>query len=126
MDDTVSMLLKLQSGDLCTSGLIVGILGREFPLTLRELCLRVTRERGMPISYQAVHRAIRRLLDKRVIERGGKKYQLSRRWIASVGEYHLRVKKDYDTALRMAEFSDALRDGKGGSYWVKEFPDLEL
>jgi hypothetical protein len=62
-----------------TKSLVINILGRQFPLTLKQIFNEVKIDRN--ISYQAVHKAIKELVGEDIIEKIDKQYFLNKCWI---------------------------------------------
>ncbi len=60
---------------------IVSVLSVRFPLSAKQLGLLLQREKGLSVSYQAVHKALKQLLKEGVLEKAGNKYQLDAVWI---------------------------------------------
>lgn len=59
---------------------VLEVLAREWPLTARQVFERI-RNRGLGITYQAVHKVLGQLSKEGITERSGKGYLLSRQWV---------------------------------------------
>ncbi|MDP2666343.1 MAG: hypothetical protein Q8P05_02480 [Candidatus Diapherotrites archaeon] len=73
---------------------VLVILSEEFPLTVKELFNRISRQ-GHEITYQAVHKVVNQLMDEGITEKKGKGVQLSQSWIHKVKEYAFNVDTIY-------------------------------
>lgn len=73
---------------------ILVILSEEFPLTVKELYSRITKQ-GHNVTYQAVHKVIVELIEEGIIEKKDKTLQLSQHWIHRVKDYALTVDMIY-------------------------------
>lgn len=66
---------------------IVEILSMQWPLSLKALHYLLYRKYALNVSYQAVHKAVKQLVEDRVIERDGRFYCLNRCWISKVKNF---------------------------------------
>ncbi len=73
---------------------VLVILSQEFPLTVKQLFGRVSKE-GKDVTYQAVHKVAHQLLEEKIVERNEKGIQLSRNWIHQVKDYVMAVEMTY-------------------------------
>ena len=76
--------IPLNNGKQSTASLIVKILGKEFPLTAKEIHHRLKREFASTASYQAVHKALSSLSADGLLEKSGSEYRLSEKYISNV------------------------------------------
>jgi len=60
---------------------IVSLLGSKWPLSLKEINAQLNKYSVPNISYQAIHKQIKQLLNEGVLEKEGTKYKLSVIWI---------------------------------------------
>lgn len=65
---------------------VISTLTREWPLSTRKLHNSV-RKAGISATYQAVHKAIRELTEKGILDKQGKNYQLSKTWIGKLDRF---------------------------------------
>lgn len=73
---------------------ILAILSEEFPLSTKEMYLRITRQ-GREVSYQAVHKVITELIREGILDKRGKGIQLSQNWVHRVKDYAFTVDTVY-------------------------------
>ncbi len=64
-----------------TRDLLIKILGEEWPLTIKQIHLRVAKESGQSISYQAVHKLVLSLFEEGILQKDANAYSLSFEWI---------------------------------------------
>ncbi len=69
---------------------IIEILGREFPLSIKEIKQRL--ERG---SYQAVHKEVLKLVDEEVVDREGHNYLLNGKWVQNCSKKFKEIERTY-------------------------------
>ena len=83
----------LLAGAVRTKERLVQLLAEQWPLSARRLyALLRTRE---PISYQAVHKALKELAAAGAVEKRGNQYLLSSHWIESLGAFSRRMQSAY-------------------------------
>lgn len=75
-----------------TKGQIIYCLSNEWPLSAKELhkAIRKKFERG--ITYQAVHKVVKELVNEKVLEKKERGYSLSTVWVDRMGEFLKNVK----------------------------------
>jgi predicted transcriptional regulator len=93
-------------------------LREEWPLSLKEIYFCIVREHGLNISYQAVHKALKQLVESRVLEKREKRYCLSIEWIREIRRFGERMKKEYKcnektAANTIKEFEKEIQAAKG-------------
>ncbi|MFA5357542.1 MAG: hypothetical protein WC308_01315 [archaeon] len=75
--------------------LVVLILSTEFPLSLKQVHHLVVRKYGADSSLQATFKAISYLVENGVIEKSGKDYSLSRKWINGLKSFAADLELNY-------------------------------
>jgi predicted transcriptional regulator len=73
---------------------VISILGEEWPLSAKIIYNRI-RKGGLDVSYQAVHKTIKKLVEKDVLVRKGREYSLNIIWIQKQREFAERIEKAY-------------------------------
>jgi len=79
-----------------TKDQLVSVLSRDWPLSAKELFGRVQKEFASPVSYQAVHKSLDELNDSGVLERVGKRFQLSLQWASQLSEFAQTIENNYE------------------------------
>lgn len=67
-----------------TKNAIVSVLSQGAPLSAQQLFHQVTKETSKPISYQALHKALKELEAQGIIEKTSSQYQLNPQWVHSI------------------------------------------
>ena len=81
-----------------TKDTIITILSREWPLSAKELYNRVKREnRVTSVSYQAVHKTIKQLLEQHILEKNNEGYLINKVWIEKTKEFSENLSRIYQT-----------------------------
>ena len=62
-----------------TKSLIIDLLGTNFPLSLTQIYKEIIKTKI--ISYQAVHKTIKELVEEKILEKFGKQYLLNKEWV---------------------------------------------
>lgn len=63
---------------------IISALSQGTPLSVQQLYRQVTKEIHKPISYQALHKALKELENEKIVEKQANQYQLNSSWIHSI------------------------------------------
>ncbi len=76
---------------------IVHILSQQWPLTAKKLYNIIKKDRN--ISYQAVHKTLRELINENIIKEHNKQYQLSHEWIEAMYKKMGEIENNYNNHL---------------------------
>lgn len=74
---------------------IVTILGNEFPLTAKEIFVRVQRQNTKGITYQAAHKALKEMLAEKMIIKTNSRYEMDKDWIGNLKNYATTLEQTY-------------------------------
>ena len=86
------------------SDLVIGLLSEEWPLSTRGLLLRIRHKCGREVSFQAVHKAVRKLYSEEVLARRGRCYSLNRQWLSQTESFLSGVRQQYEsTEIRLMD-----------------------
>lgn len=75
---------------------IISILSNEFPLNIRKIYNKVKKEHNLNVSYQAVFKIIKEMVDDRILEKIEREYKLNIKWIKEVENELNMIKKNYN------------------------------
>ncbi len=95
--NSLPVLLRM-NGNHSTKDQIVSILSQEFPLSAKQIFNYVSKNSGN-VSYQAVHKALQELVSGCVVEKRGKEFLLSSRWIDYLNNYSNQLGYRYNNNL---------------------------
>ena len=76
-------LMNLNEKNSSTKTLIISILGSEWPLSTKTIHNKIKREFGKSISNQALHKALKQLLQEKIIEKHDSNYLLNEQWLSN-------------------------------------------
>lgn len=93
---------------------IVTVLAEEFPLTATQLRAQVKRRFSLSLSYQAIHKEARNLVEKDVLVRDGKGFLLNPKWIHVRSEFFSFARQRYARKTRLEEFAKSPQPGLRG------------
>ena len=96
---------NLGKRQLSTKGLVRSILIEESPLTIKQIHSRIKTESKKPVSYQAVHKTIKELLEEESVLNIDKKYQLNPEWIIK-GRKHFENLEERLYKERFAKYKE--------------------
>lgn len=80
-------------GKKSLSELIINHLTVEWPLTAKSIHFRIARHKG--VSFQAVHKNLQQLQEKRVITKANQEYSLNIAWLEELVRFGANTKKAY-------------------------------
>jgi hypothetical protein len=78
-----------------TSENIINLLGTRWPLSLKEVFADLSKYSDSKVTYQAVHKQVKHLLDKKILEKDTNKYKLSIDWIAKEKDFFEYLENNY-------------------------------
>ena len=81
---------------------IVNVLGSEWPLSLKEIYFAVVKEYSLGVSHQAVHKALKKLAENKVLVRHERKYCLNIEWIREVKQFGASLEEAYSQPTEKA------------------------
>lgn len=76
--------------------LAVKILGEEWPLSVKQLCLKIEKAGSKRFSYQAVHKALKELSGAGIVKQAGTEYSINTDWLDRVESYAKKMLKNYE------------------------------
>ena len=82
--------LKPQSS---LANLVVLVLGENWQLNARGVHLAVCSDFNRPVSFQAVHKALKKLGEECIVEKSGKNYSINLEWVDSMIIFCEKIKE---------------------------------
>ncbi len=70
-----------------TQELIIEILSNEWPLTTKQIFNKLKRNYGTNISYQAVHKHLKEMIEEKTLTKNEKEFMLSYSWVKKTSDY---------------------------------------
>ena len=81
-----------------TRDLIISILFQECPLTTKEIYHKVKRHNGNSITYQAIHKQLKKLLQQGIITKNNEKhYIITEQWLEWLTSQAMKLKQKYQS-----------------------------
>lgn len=77
---------------------IVSILSQEWPLTMKEIYFAAVRQHALNVSYQAIHKATKQLVQQKVVAKNERTYCLNTEWIKQIKGFTENLEKAYERA----------------------------
>ncbi len=90
------MLPEMNTDSESTKNLIINILSKEWPLSAKKVHYRIKKIYAINCTYQAIHKQLRLLTKRKVLEKDGKNYRLSIEWLDALKNFSDEIKKDYN------------------------------
>jgi len=82
-------------GNNSTKSTIVQAL-TEKPLSLKEIHNHIRGTSNKPITYQAVHKAVKEMLADEILEKAGKQIQINKEWVEKLSNFTANLKNSQD------------------------------
>jgi len=79
---------------------VVNVLRSEWPLSLKEIYFATVKQHCLNVSYQAVHKALKQLIESRIVVKQGRKYYLNIKWIRQGRGFYENLEKAYDRPVK--------------------------
>ena len=74
---------------------IISILSNEWPLTGKKIYNIIRKQYELPVTYQAVHKTLKKLIEDEVLVKTGKDYKLNEEWIQQLKEFGSKLETSY-------------------------------
>jgi hypothetical protein len=94
--DFTIKLPTLKQRDRTIAEIIVLLLIEEWPLSPKGLFFRVQRLHSKPVSFQAVHKAVKKLHQEQILSKKEKYYCLNPEWLKQISDFGKRMAKNYE------------------------------
>ncbi len=86
---------------------IISILSKEFPLNIKKIYNKIKKEYNLGVTYQAVFKLIKEMLEDGILKKNDKEYQLNLEWIKELENELNIIKKNY---LKESEATEPFQD----------------
>lgn len=83
-----------------TKNLIVEIISQEWPLTAKKVHARLSKKHNVSTTYQAIHKALKELTQKRILQKGKEGYLINKEWLHSLSEFAQKTMNDIEENVR--------------------------
>ena len=98
MEEPKTVLLpNFGSGNTTAAETIIYILCQEWPLSLKELHHRTTKECNRNVTFQAMHKATKKLVENRILTKKDFTYAINTAWLDEITEFSRITKERYKT-----------------------------
>ncbi len=74
---------------------VINFLITEYPVSVRRIH-NAAKKNGLEVSYQAVHKMVKKLVEQEVLSGRGKKYQLNMEWVRKVRDFTERMESSLE------------------------------
>lgn len=102
---------------------IISLLSNQWPLNAKEIYNIVKLELDKDVSYQAVHKSLNELEERKILEKNNKKYKLSTKWIDREIKSLQEVKNKYSGHVGEIKLNKRKTDQE---YFFNTFSDLTV
>lgn len=91
-----------------TRDLVISLLASSLPLSCRQITNIIQRMRNQPISFQAVHKLVKQLIEEKILLKENNKYLLNPGWVTTVKSFFSEYEK------KMAKLPLLVANTRGG------------
>jgi predicted transcriptional regulator len=95
---------QLKPKNKTTKDLIIAILSENWPLTSKKIYNIVRNSYNINVTYQAVHKTIKQLLNQDVLEKHGRELKLNTEWIEQIREFAYNLENSYKNNNKQTTF----------------------
>jgi len=74
---------------------VIFILSAEWPLTGKKIYNRIRKQHELPVTYQAVHKTLKKLIEDEVLVKTGKDYKLNEEWLEQIRDFGTELGASY-------------------------------
>lgn len=97
MDEKQILKLLPKMGDKTIGELVIDILTEEWPLSAKGILNRVRRQHAREVSFQGVHKAIKKLHSEEILLKAGRYYKLNSEWLKRLANFTTQIISEYST-----------------------------
>lgn len=94
MEQTI-LLMPNRTNNRTIAELTITILSQEWPLSLKTIQRKITKEYGKKASFQATHKALKKLLEKNVLTKQDLHYEINTEWLKQLNNFSLETMQAY-------------------------------
>lgn len=107
-----------------TKDAVISILTTDWPLSLRQIFYNIKKSYGYSSSYQAVYKAVKELLQEKVLTSKDKKYELNIDWVKKLQSFTDIVETNYYAKERMHKLSGIKESGHKEDIIILNFESI--
>ena len=96
-------LPEMNTKNKTAKDLIIAILLDEWPLSLKKIHNKIKKDYESNVTYQAVHKAVGELLEKRIVVRNGRDYKINSDWIGKLKLFIEKLENSYNENKPLSE-----------------------
>ena len=94
-EETIKLPQIRTAKDKTVAEIAVHVLSREWPLPLKSLQWKVNREHGKGVTFQATHKALKKLVKEGILVKKNKYYELNQKWLDQIVEFGTQTRQAY-------------------------------
>ena len=79
-----------------TQELIIEILSNEWPLTTKQIFNKLKRNYGLNISYQAVHKKLKEMIEEKTLSKNKAELTINYSWIKNLSNYAKKLESSLE------------------------------
>jgi hypothetical protein len=86
-----------KNSKVSTKNAIIETISEKFPLSAKEIYFSIKKKYGLSVTYQAIHKTIKELVENLILIKEDNKYKISQEWIKEIKQFSTNLEKAYLT-----------------------------
>lgn len=86
-----------------TKETIVELLSQEWPLSAKKIFRKLSKGHNLSITYQAIHKALKELTEKNILEKIKEGYKINKAWIKNLGDFSQKLEEELESSNQKRE-----------------------
>ncbi|GEM_PF-2112831 len=82
---------------------IINIISANWPITAKGIHRILKKDDNISITYQAIHKALKELIQNDILEKDNSGYALNRKWVKELGEFTQKVEEEFEGRKNKSE-----------------------
>ena len=118
-------VIPLEMEEKTTKKRIIEILSKEWPLTAKKIYNNLKKEYSLSITYQAVHKTMDQLVEKKVLIKKEREYIVNVKWLEGIEEFIENIKSEYAKNMHLFGIKNFNKEGDTQTFIFESLGDAE-
>jgi hypothetical protein len=84
-----------KNSKVSTKNAIIETVSEKFPLSAKEIYFSIKKNYGLSVTYQAIHKTIKELIENSILVKENNKYKISKIWVEEIKKFSKDLEKKY-------------------------------
>lgn len=91
---------------------IIRLLAERWPLSAKEILLKINKDYSTDVSYQAIHKILLELSNEKIIEKTGKEWKLKKEWLQKGEQFFKKSLDEYNGLINKYNITASFEGSK--------------